>query len=302
MNIDIKIAQKFNSVLRKYIEFRKNSIKLRNDELWKSKFKGSSKFIHKLDDDLSINLYEKSILSRLIYEGFEENEIAFVKKFLKPGDTFIDIGANMGLFSLYAAKIVGELGRVHSFEPTPETYIWLEENILLNNLDGIIRSNNVGLSESRGFLKLNISDSGKDAWNTFASDSKINFGYQLDIEVETLDNYILENSIDVVDINLVKIDVEGWELKVFKGAEKLLSSVNAPTLLVEFTESNLFAAGTNCYELFDYIVSLGYRWFDFDSKQNKLIPEIKRLHYPYNNLIAIKNIDDVNNRILNFQK
>ena len=122
---------------------------------------------------------------------------------------------------------------------------------------------------------------------------------QLIIPVETLDNYLKKYNIKPENIALIKIDVEGWEVAVIKGAIETLNKPNSPVLIIEFTESNAFAAGTSCYELYDIVLSLGYSWYTYDSIQNCLIPEQKKLHYPYINLIAVKNLDLVQSRLSN---
>lgn len=267
------------------------------DEKWNKLFLSKKSFVGKLNETLLINFYKDSILSKLIYTNFEQNEILFLRKYLKPGDTFFDIGSNIGLFSLHAAQIVTNNGNIHAFEPTPKTFARLMENIELNRYQNIITANNIGISSDIGKLSLNISTDGHDAWNTFAKQSEICFEKKIEIPVEKLDNYMSEKQISCKDIALIKIDVEGWEMEVLKGAKNLLLDENAPVLMVEFTESNLFAAGTNCYEIYDLIVSYGYKWYRYDSKNNILHHDPKRIHYPYDNILAIKNLDQANSRI-----
>ncbi len=297
INFDLKIVKKGINALNKYYIWRMKSKKRMEDKRWERLFSKSDKIIGKLNDNLLIFHFRDSVLSRLIYNSFEEKEIVFLHNFLKPGDTFIDVGANIGLFSLHAAQIVCNNGSVHSFEPSPSTFERFELNINLNKFNNIIHANNFGLSSSKSYLKMNISLSGYDAWNTFANTNDSKFDTQLKIPVDTLDNYLKTKSIKKDEISLIKIDVEGWEYEVLKGAKDLLICPNSPALLVEFTENNAFAAGTNCYELYDLVKSFGYEWFTYDDKENKLIPEEKRIHYPYNNIIAIKNLDWANARL-----
>lgn len=279
------------SVLTKYKKKYERALKQKRVREWDSLFQKKDKYKASLNDELLIYHFHDSILSRLIYEGFEETEIAFLRKYLRPSDTFLDVGSNIGLFSLHAAQVIGSQGKVYSFEPAPKTYSRLIENVNLNGFGNIINCNNLGLSDKKGILTMNISSKGHDAWNTFAPQIKEYFDEQISVPVDTLDNFIHDNLIDIKDIALIKVDVEGWEYLVFKGASKTLNNAYSPTLLVEFTEENAFSAGTNCYELYDIIVSYGYNWYTYDAKANQLVAEPKRLHYPYNNLIAIKDIE-----------
>ena len=232
-------------------------------------------------------------MSRLIHFGFENDEIEFVTKYVKAGDIFIDIGANIGLFSLVASPIVGLQGKVISYEPTPKTYNRFIENIKLNRITNI-NAKNIGLSDSESYLNLNISDSGYDAWNTFAPNevgNKSKFTSTVNVKVMTLDQELDE--LNKANISLVKIDVEGWEKFVLLGGESFFRKYS-PVVMIEFTEENTFAAGYYVYELFDLLLDWGYKWYSYND--HNLIPEIKRLRYPYTNLIAIKNIEHVKDR------
>lgn len=299
MNIDLKIAKYIIRILNYYINIRKNYRQANEEKRWKRLFRKDTKFVGKLNDSLMIFHFQDSILSRYIYSGFEETYIIFTRNYLKRSDIYIDIGSNIGLFSLHAAQIVGESGKVYAFEPTPDTYERLRQNIDLNKFNDKVITNNLGLSSEKGILTMNITIDGYDAWNTFASSTDVPFQKQLLIPVDTLDNYLKSHNINHDDIALIKIDVEGWEVAVIKGAIETLNQLNSPALMVEFTETNLLAAGTNCYELYDIVTSLGYRWYTYDSNNNCLIPEPKKLHYPYNNLIAIKSIEEAQHRLSN---
>src|SRR6476659_297550 len=96
--LDLRVADWLIRKAKNYRSKRKEAIAVKN---WEGLFSTNKSFIYTFDNDIKINLYKDSILCRFIYEGFENDELLFVKKMLKQGDTFIDIGANIGLFSLY---------------------------------------------------------------------------------------------------------------------------------------------------------------------------------------------------------
>jgi FkbM family methyltransferase len=300
MNLDIRILAYLKKLIDQYLDKRYEVLNLKKLKLWTDKFIDQKSIIYSIDIGLNINLYEDSVLSKLIFDGFEENEIRFLRRFLRANDTFVDIGSNIGLFSLHAAQVVGENGKVFAFEPTPLTYNRLNENIRLNDFEKIIYSYNIGLSDKKGKLFLNISTDGHDAWNTFAKQDDKIFSDKVAIPVDSLDGF-LESQLNhfTENIDLIKIDVEGWEQYVLSGARSLLSKENAPVLMVEFTETNLFAAGTSCSEIYDLVLSFGYKWYRYDAQTNLLADDPKRLHYPYDNLFAIKNLDIVVNRLKN---
>lgn len=259
---------------------------------------GQEKTIKKTHDIL-INCYYDSVLSReIFYERFEEEEIAFLKKVLKPGDSFIDIGANVGLFSLVASPIVGTTGQIISFEPCTGTYQRFEENISLNKFKNITIEKQA-VSDKKGTATLQLASDGYDAWNSIAEPAKGKVLNTEEINTISFDEFINNSKVDVKEISLIKIDVEGWELPVFIGGKSFFAADDAPNLIVEFTEANAANAGYSCTELYQKLVEYGYSMYTYDAKQNKLIPEKMRTHYPYLNIIATKNLQLLESRLSN---
>ena len=297
-SLDIRIATFCKRCINYYIKKRTyippSPTPPNQDEIWESLFNDAQQFVYLIDNGTKIILNKDSIYCKLIYFGFEESEIKFLRKFLKKGDTFIDIGANIGLYSIYASKIVNNNGKVIAFEPTPTTFERLRQNILLNNLTNI-EANNMGLSNKKSVLKLHISTDGHDAWNSFADLDNIVISEEINVNVDTLDSYINKKMIQ--NIKLIKLDVEGWEKYVIEGAANLLKRKDAPVFMVEFTEANAFASGYYLGEIYDFMKNHGYSWYSYNSELNSLILEKKKLHYPYENLIAIKNYCECYKRI-----
>lgn len=291
MDFDIRLASFLNRKLSIYVARKMAKKKARAELKWVNSFGGSNAMIFNLEADLKIKLYADSILSKFIYQGFEKDEVDFLKRFLLPGDLFIDVGANIGLFSLYASRIVGDFGGVISFEPTQTTYEKLLENCALNNL-GNIQAFKLGLSEKEEMLELNVSSNGFEAWNTFVESHDDKFSSKEMVPTKSLDGFISEHEIDPQRISLVKIDVEGFEMNVLRGAQGLLSRSVAPTLMVEFTEINAISAGHCCHEMYKFVNDFGYTWYSYLSDGSRLVYEPMQLSYPYTNLIAIKNIKE----------
>jgi FkbM family methyltransferase len=276
-------AGKISRIMRDFQKYQDDKIIKAANESWNNLFNEKSFFEFNLEDDVKINLYKDSVLSRLIYEGFEQEETDYLIKILKKGDVFVDIGTNIGLFSLMASKIVGEEGKVLCFEPAPITFSRLNENVKLNDFKNIdIR--NLGLSDKQGELTFYISNNGHDAWNSFAPSQDNKLESSIQVPVSTLDIELI--NIDKNKIKLVKIDVEGWEKFVLFGGKDFLVSFN-PIVMVEFTEANTFNAGYPVYEIYDIMQDLGYVWYRIS--KGELIKEKKKMYYPYDNLIAIKN-------------
>lgn len=278
------IADKISSLLRNYQKRQDEKLNQEANKEWNNLFNGNDFFEYNLYGYAKINLYKDSVLSRLIWNKFEKEETDYMCKVLKKGDVFIDVGSNIGLFSLIASKIVGEEGKVICFEPSPLTYSRLKENVKINNFNNLdIR--NLGLSDSRGELTFYVSKNGYDAWNSFSPSKDNKLELSINVPVSTLDFEL--NDIDKSKIKLVKIDVEGWEKFVLQGAKEFLTNFN-PIVMVELTEQNTFNSGYSVHEIYDIMKNFGYTWYRL--QQGELVLEEKKLYYPYDNLIAIKNI------------
>jgi FkbM family methyltransferase len=284
------ISFRLNKLAGRYAQ-KVNKLK---EKEWDNIFNGKKFIVHDIDDNVKMKLYKDSVLSKWIYDGFEKDEALFVKQVLKKGDVFIDVGCNVGFFSLPASALVGETGKVICFEPSPDTFLKLEDNININHYQNIIAVNK-GLSGAKGKMDLNVSQNGFDAWNSFARSEADKLQAKVSVEVSTLDDEL--SDVDKNKISLIKIDVEGWEKFVLLGGEKFFTQYS-PAVLIEFTEDNTYAAGYFVQEIYDIFTNWGYKWFRYAN--GELIPEPKKLHYPYENLIAAKDIEALRLRIKSF--
>jgi FkbM family methyltransferase len=166
--------------------------------------------------------------------------------YLKPGDTFIDIGANIGFFSAIAAQKVGPSGKVFSFEPSPREYQRLLFTISKNNLSNIIIPFNLALADCKEILSLVIAEN-HTGINSLQNSSHMNNLNYTKVFTTRLDDLIEEK------IKLVKIDVEGAEYRVLKGMETLLNNGKIDTLIVEITPMFLKKFGSTKDELYQYL-------------------------------------------------
>lgn len=165
----------------------------------------------------------------LYYNGsYESGTINFIEKHLKSGDCFVDVGANIGLMSLKASKIVGKQGKVYSFEPHPNTAKILRFNISLNsiiNTETIEKGVGSKSDSAKIFDRWDVNRGGASLLPSNSEEK----GYN--IEVVTLDEMFSDKA-----ISMIKIDIEGYELEALKGAKQILSSTKPPILIVECTE------------------------------------------------------------------
>jgi len=245
---------------------------------------------------VKFRLYFDSDLCRMIYSGgFEENELAFVEAFLRPGDVFLDVGANIGLFSVIAGRIIGPTGRIFAFEPVKKTYARLTDNLQINGY-GTARCENLALSSADGEVEMVVSVGDKDAWNSMARPYVEGEFRTEKVAVTTWDNYATQNDL-AGKAALMKIDVEGWEHHVLAGGRASLARPDAPVLQVEFTEKAAVAASSSTNYLYRSIRELGYSLHRFNPDSRTLEPEPERPAWNYCNLFAIKDIASVEKRI-----
>jgi FkbM family methyltransferase len=236
-----------------------------------------------------MRLHFGGALSRLIFRGdFEVAERTFLAAYLKPGDVFVDVGANLGLYALLAAHAVGPRGRVHAFEPYAQACDRLRMNVSLNGFQNICVYQ-IALSDRAGLTSIHLAEPGWDAWNSLAAGSVNESGGCETVVARTWDEFAAANEL-AGNVTLMKIDVEGWEVPVLRGGRGLLSQPNAPVLQVEFTDAATEGAGFSCQMLYRLLEEYGYRLYRFDHATNRLELDPLQPAYPYTNLFAVKDL------------
>lgn len=178
-----------------------------------------------------------------------------IRQYLKPNDVFIDIGANFGLHTVYAAKLVGEKGRVFAFEPVTKHLNLLQKNLSLSHVKNRVEIVSSAVSNSTESSLIFYLSPEEEIAVTASLKASNNNSKKTKVANIRLDDYW--NSIDK-EIKLIKIDVEGAELEVLKGAEKLLKKWK-PKLLIEVHGFALPSFGTNVKELRNFLDILGYK-------------------------------------------
>jgi FkbM family methyltransferase len=267
------------------------------EKWWKSRRGGDGFYDYWLEPGVRLRLYFDSELCRLIFHGtFETAERAFMHAFLRTGDVFVDVGANIGLFTLIAARIVGESGAVHAFEPCAKTFRRLLDNVAMNKLKNV-ECHQAALSDNAQTLELSISTDGMDGWNALADRPYMGEHYEKEtIQARRWDDVASERNL-IGRVALMKIDVEGWETRVLNGALDSLSHDDSPVLQVEFTDSAARAAGDSCQSLYQTLEHLGYRMYRYDDGNRVLDPDPMRQEYGYQNLFAVKHLAAVQARV-----
>lgn len=194
-------------------------------------------------------------IQRHIYLGdFEPWETRQVRRWLRPGMSFVDVGANVGYFTLLACSRVGPQGRVFACEPSPWAFQRLQATLRDNALSQA-RAFNFALGAEPGELSLHFTSEGNA--NHTPSMVPQPGARTVPVQVRTLDSCLEEWALERVD--LMKVDVEGFEPQVLQGARRALAAGRIAALLCEFNDPWLRRSGSSAAELFALLRQWGFR-------------------------------------------
>ena len=207
---------------------------------------------------------DSALIACLIDTGeLEYGTRIFIQSFLRESDVFIDVGANVGIHTLVGARAVGQTGKVYAIEAFGRTAALLNKSIYLNGLSAIAKVYNFAASNIKGKGVLH-----------FGETSGHHSIYSLNIEGKGSDAVELNQLDDIIqsdkNISLLKIDVEGAELDVIKGAKKLFDANRNMALIIEYGPSHLRRVGINPIDWFAVIDSLNYAIFVINENTGSL--------------------------------
>jgi len=213
----------------------------------------------------TIRFYPQSGLARelWIYPKRRLSEEKFLETYLRPGDTVVDVGANIGTIALTAAALVGSTGRVIAIEPHPRIFQYLTAQRTLNHATKleIVQS---AVGDHQG--SVHFSNRGADVMNSVTDDGT------LTVPLDTLDHLLAPFQIDHVDF--LKIDVEGFEKAVLSGAQQTLALTNA--LYIETLEEGLAHYGSSKQEICQLLRDHGFRLYHL----NRTLSDVFALRSP----------------------
>ncbi len=193
-------------------------------------------------------------VGHFLFFGFRDIAQERLIELSNPGNVVIDVGTNIGSSLLQFAKKIGSKGRVYGFEPDPFNYKKCLKNVSLNKFQNIEISN-IGLGNESGKFSLIVDTESNRGGNRISFDKKTNKA-TTQIEVRKLDDWVSSKNIERVD--LIKIDVEGFELKVLQGGRNLIEQFK-PKLFIEIDDNNLRAVGDSAKKLISFLEDLNYK-------------------------------------------
>lgn len=217
------------------------------------------------------------------YYGYcEANLTNFILRYLKPGSTFIDVGAHVGFYSMLSSALVGTSGQVHSFEPTPWTF-----GLLTKNTRGLsnVTLNNKAVSDKKGMTSFLDYGPGYGAYNSAHPKGAVAFiskkGTEVNVETLTLDDYCKERNILP---DFIKLDAEGLEHIILQGMTSLLSGNNRPIVTLEAAGGKEWAE--NMKASLEFLFSKDYKVYEM-AIDGTIKPHMIRESYEYENLLFI---------------
>lgn len=196
----------------------------------------------------------------MIYLNLPEyKEMTFLKNILTEKSTFIDVGANIGIYSLLAASVI-KTGKIYSFEPVASILDDLYRNIRINNLEDRVQVLEKVASDKTGYSEFVMEDVSEYSHISCNKTTR-----SLSVPSVKLDDFCENKKISFVDI--IKIDVEGAEFKVLKGLEGYLKKGKVGILIIELNRTNQFF-GKDSNGIINYLRELNYHIFKFNEGNN----------------------------------
>jgi FkbM family methyltransferase len=175
------------------------------------------------------------------------------ERYVRPGDTVLDVGAQIGFYSVHLGRMVTESGYVYSFEPDPRPLEYLRTSLSVSRMDWV-RAEPFALSAREGQIDFNVSP--VFGWSTAVCNTHLTGLQRVSVPTVPLDTLVANGTI-LGKIRLAKIDVEGFELEVLCGMRRVLRKAR-PILIMEVNRPMLKFQGTTPLELFEFLTSFRY--------------------------------------------
>jgi len=194
-----------------------------------------------------------------IYCGLHDfEEMSYLLHVLRPETLFADVGANVGSYTILASAV--RRARAVSFEPVPDTFARLQKNLQLNNLDALVTACNTGVADKPGIIHFSTRE---NCCNHVLSDTDKEEG--LEVKVVTLDEVFVDSC-----PSLMKVDVEGFEYPVLKGATSLLQNPTLNSILLELNAGLHY--GHTEHDTLALLKSHGFAAYHYDPFRRLLTP------------------------------
>jgi len=224
--------------------------------------------------------------SLFVNNSYEDENRILWEAVVKRDMMVFDIGSNWGLFTISGSRLTGENGKVYSFEPNPSEREKLTQNVLLNKINNITIFP-IAVSDKNGMQHFYLPPSGKGAYSSIERPNIAESCTEIKVVTTTIDSFLTSNEIKRIDT--MKIDVEGAELLVLKGAEKAIESFK-PFILMEVSDRRTSSFGYHSVEICNWMQSKGFVLFIINECKDGL-PKLKQFcpsdYISYNDIFCI---------------
>lgn len=203
---------------------------------------------------------------RYFHNSFEAGLFDYLRKTIKEGDVILEIGANVGIFTVVLARWVGSSGHVYAFEPAPEASATLRRHLALNQVEDRVTILPDAISDAPGHSAFYVV--GTSGENTLSGKhSRIPSADRIEVQVTTIDMFCRERSIAPT---LIKIDIEGYEFHALRGALGVIGQYS-PGIVVELHPMNWPDIGVSPEYARQFISGLNYRQMALDGKSDPFL-------------------------------
>jgi FkbM family methyltransferase len=212
-----------------------------------------------------LDLSDDYVSRGCLLDSYEPLETEIVRRYLRPDDVFLDIGANVGWFTMVASTIVGNKGHIHSFEPRRPTVNYLKRSIALSGLRDLVTVHDFGLADAPREMTLAWEPATRNPGHTYLTSA--NSQASSSVETQTAPVHRLDD-LGIKRVDLIKMDIEGAELLALKGAVNTIEA-NRPIVLSEVYPKQLSeVSGAEAKDFFGWFHTRGYRSYVVDAQRN----------------------------------
>jgi len=243
---------------------------------------------------------EDSLLLSTRKNNYDRFEIECLKQIIKNGDIVVDLGANIGYYTLILAQLVGKSGHVYAFEPEPSNFEILSKNVKENKHDNVTLVQKA-VSDKNSKIKLYVSKRNLASHRIFDAEDKRK---SIEVDVTTLDEYFQKSK---KPIKFIKMDVEGAEGATILGASKIIEDSKNLVIMMEYFPKWIKKFGDIPEEILKSLVGKKFKLFNINKKNKKLDPilitnfvdEYNEQKKNYTNVLCVKgeNSQNTNNSI-----
>jgi len=200
-----------------------------------------------------------------IYGSYEPSLTAIFEREIADGDVVLDAGANIGYYTLIAARLVGEKGKVFAFEPAPENFTLLKKNVEVNGYHNVVPVPKA-VSDESGRISLFLSE---ESSVSHRISNSIDGGKSVAIEATTLDDFFQDYK---GNINFIKLDIEGAEAKALQGMSGILKKNRKIKLATEFYPSALRSSGIEPEDYLELLCQQGFKLYHINEGNGERVP------------------------------